>query len=76
MNITDFIENVKDQFDTLDNVEVTADTEFRQLEGWTSLIALMIITMIDEEYGVTINGDDMKQCTSIQDIYNMTVSRL
>lgn len=76
MELKDFIVNFAEQFDDIENVELTADTRFRDIEGYTSLVALMIITMIDEEYNVTISGDDMRSVNTIGELYNLVESRL
>lgn len=76
MELIDFIEKFAEQFDEIDVNSLTAETPFRSLEGYTSLVALLIITMIDEEYNVTITGDDMKKQETIGDLFNLVVSRL
>ena len=76
MELKDFIVNFAEQFDDIENVELTVDTRFRDIEGYTSLVALMIITMIDEEYNVTISGDDMRSVNTIGELYNLVESRL
>lgn len=76
MELKDFIEKFAEQFDEVEITELNTETKFRELEGWTSLVALMIITMIDEEYNITITGDDMKKQTTIGDLYNLVASRL
>lgn len=76
MELKDFIANFAEQFDDIENVELTADTRFRNIEGYTSLVALMIITMVDEEYNVTISGDDMRSVNTIGELYNLVESRL
>lgn len=70
-----FIELFLEQFDDVVTTEVTPDTRFREIEGWTSLVALMVITMIDEEYGITITGDDMRSTSTISELYNLVASR-
>ena len=37
-------------------------------------VALSIIAMVDEEYGVTLKGDDIKNATTVQDIFNRVVA--
>ena len=70
-----FIELFLEQFDDEVTIEVNQDTRFREIEGWTSLVALMVITMIDEEYGITITGDDMRSTSTIGELYNCVASR-
>ena len=60
----------------MDVTTLSAETKFREIEGYTSLVALLIITMIDEEYNVTVTGDDMKKQVTIGDLFNLVASRL
>lgn len=76
MELVDFIEKFAEQFDDVDEEQLNSTTKFRELDGYTSLVALLIITMIDEEYDVTVTGDDMKQQATIGDLYNLVSSRL
>ena len=76
MDINVFIAQIAEQYDDVDVAILTPETAFRKVEGWTSLVALMIITMIDEEYGVVITGDEMKTATNLQELYNLVASKL
>ena len=71
MEIKDFIEKFAEQFDETDISEFKPETVFHDLEEYTSLNALSIILMVDEEYNVTINGNDMQSCVTIQDLFNL-----
>lgn len=76
MDINVFMAQIAEQYDDVDVAILTPETAFRKVEGWTSLVALMIITMIDEEYGVVITGDEMKTATNLQELYNLVASKL
>lgn len=70
MEIKEFISNFAEQFDDLDASVLTPETEFKQLEDWNSLVALSVIAMVDEEYDVTIKGDDIRNARTIEDLFN------
>ena len=76
MELKDFIEKFAEQFDDVDVNTLSAETKFREIEGYTSLVALLIITMIDEEYNVTVTGDDIKKQVTIGDLFNLVLSHL
>lgn len=59
------------QFDETDESVFGAETVFKELEEWSSLIALSVIAMIDEEYDVRIKGEDIRSAHTIQDLYNV-----
>ena len=44
------------------------ETKFRELDEWSSLIALSVIEMLDEEYGIQIENKDFKNLETIADI--------
>ena len=76
MEINEFIANFAEQFEDTDASEITAATEFRNLDEWSSLIALSVIAMADEEYDVTLKGDDIRGAVTVEDLFNIVKSRL
>lgn len=70
MDLNEFVENFANQFDETDPAEITAATRFRDLEEWSSLTALSIIAMADEEYDVTLKGDDIRNANTVEDLFN------
>lgn len=75
MEIKDFVENFAELFDDTDASEIKAETNFRDLDEWSSLIALSVIAMVDEEYDVTLKGDDIKNATTVEDLFNTVMAK-
>lgn len=75
MEIKEFISNFADQFDDTDASVFTSETKFRELDEWSSLTALSIIAMIDEEYDVQLKGDDMRKSNTIQDLFDIVIEK-
>jgi len=75
MEIKEFIENFADQFDDTEASQLTAETKFKELDEWSSLVALSIIAMVDDEYDVALKGDDIRNAETIQDLFNVIESR-
>ena len=71
----DFIEKFAELFDETDPSIIKADTVFKDLEEWSSLLALSTIAMIDEEYEVKIKGDDIRNSKTVEDLFNIVLSR-
>lgn len=76
MNLDQFIENIADQFENTDRSVFTADTNVWELEEFTSLIALSIISMIDEEYDVAVKGSDVKGIKTIRELFEVVKAKL
>ena len=75
MELKDFIMNFADQFDDTDASEISAETEFHELEEWDSLIALAVLNMTEKKYGKRITFDDMKGCNTVGDLFNVILSK-
>lgn len=70
-----FIEKFIELFEeTAPNV-FRPNTKFRELDEWSSLIALALISMIDEEYDVVLNGEDIREALTIEDLYNKVLAK-
>lgn len=70
MELSEFICNFADQMDDTDPSEIKATTVFRDLDEWSSLSALSIIAMVDEEYDVTLGAEDMRAAKTVEDLFN------
>lgn len=75
MEIKKFIENFADQFDNTEAIEFSSDTKFKELDEWSSLVALSVISMIDDEYDVDIKGDDIRNAETIKDLFDVVESK-
>ena len=71
MELNEFVENFADQFDDTDASEIKAETVFKELDEWSSLVALSVIAMVDEEFDVTIKGDDIRNSITVEDLFNV-----
>ena len=70
MEISKFIELFAELYDETDTSMFTAETKFKELDEGSSLIALSVIAMVDEEYNVTIQGEDIRNAITIADLFN------
>ncbi len=70
-----FLQNFADQFD--DEPEgLTLDTSFRDVDGWTSIVALSIMAMCAEEYDVILSANEMENANRIADIFKIVNERV
>lgn len=76
MEIKEFIQNFAEQFDDTEASVFTPETVFHELDEYSSIIALSIIAMVDEEYGVTLKGADMSAAVTIQDLFNTVQAKV
>lgn len=71
MNVKEFIENFADLFDETDASVFTVETKFRDLDEWSSLIALSTMSMIDDEYDVQLTAEQMRNANTVQDLIDI-----
>ncbi len=76
MTEQEFIQNFADQFDEIEVSTLTLDTKMRELDEWSSLIALSVMAMCDEEYDVILSANEMENAETIRDVYDIVKSRL
>lgn len=71
-----FVQLLADLFEDTDQNVFTSQTRFKELEEWSSLIALSIILMADEEYGVTLEAKDIKEVDTIEELFQVVNAKL
>lgn len=76
ISLENFVALFAEQFDETDASEITATTVFHDLDEYSSLIALSIMSMVDDEFDVQLKGDDMRSAVTVEDLYNTVKSRL
>ena len=76
MEIKEFIEKFAECFDETDASEFTPGTKFRELEEWSSMTVLSVIAMIGDEYDVPMMGFDIRECETIQDLFEKVKSKM
>ena len=75
MNKEEFLANFAFLFDETDESEITLDTIFKDIAEWSSLVALTVIAMCDEEYDVKVKGDDITKAVTVEDLFNIVEER-
>lgn len=66
-----FIQLFIELFDEAPEVQIFANTEFKNLTGWDSLVALSLIVMVSNNYGKSIDGDVIRNASTINDLYEI-----
>ena len=71
MELEEFIQNFAEQFDDTDPSEITVETEFHELDEWSSLTGMSVIALAKTEYGKKITGAELKACVTVEDVFNL-----
>lgn len=75
MTLDEFVKAFAAEFDDTPAEQFTPSTNFRELDEWGSLVALAIISMVDDEMDVQITGADLRNSKTIEDLYNVVCAK-
>lgn len=75
MKLEEFIAHFAEQFEETEVGAFTSETRFHELSEWSSLVALSVIAMIDEECDVAIKGADIKAANTIGELYEIVKNK-
>ena len=74
-DISEFIKKIEFEIDEIEAGTLKPDTKYREMEDWSSMLGLIFIALIDTEYGITINGEELINAITIQDLYDVVKSK-
>lgn len=76
MNIRDFILHFEEVFDETDINSLNPETNFRELDEWSSVSALSTMAMVSDVYEVELSADEMRSTTTFQQLFDLVSSKL
>ena len=74
MTLEEFVEKVQDELQDTPAEQITAETNYKELEEWGSLTSLSLISMIEEEYDKLITGADVRARNSVKELWEYVES--
>ena len=75
MTLEEFIKLFAAEFDNTAEDVFTAKTNYKSLDEWSSLVALSIISMVDEEFDKRLTGAELRSMDTIEDLYNLILTK-
>lgn len=76
MSIDDFIQHFAGLFEETDPGDFIPEMVFRDNDEWSSLLALSVMAMVDEEYDVQLSANEMRQASTVKDLYDIVISHI
>lgn len=70
MELQSFITAFADQFEDTDPNEISATTNFKDLDEWDSLTAMLVIGLVKTEYGKNITNAEIGNCATVEDLFH------
>ena len=75
MDLEEFTKNLEAEFEDIEPGTITPVTNYRDIKGWSSMYALIIIAFVDTHFDIALNADDLKSSQTIQDLYKIILDR-
>lgn len=71
MELQEFTQKFAECFNQTDASLIKPETEFKVLEEWGSMLALIVIAMIDSDYNKTVSSEDLKAATTVASLFEI-----
>lgn len=75
MDINQFIKDFADEFLDTDPSEFTVDTVYSDLDEWSSMTALAIMSMIEKKYGVAVSMIEIRTADTVGSLFSIIESK-
>ena len=74
MDIQEFIKKFGEAIEVEDIDALTPETEFHDLDEWTSLSVIIAIAFFDEEFDKQVDDVAIRKADTIQDLYDLATA--
>ena len=75
MDKNQFLQSFAEQFDETEPAAITMNTKFKEMDEWSSMVALMVIAMVDENYNKKITGADLREASTIEQLFERVAAK-
>ncbi|WP_395616640.1 acyl carrier protein [Aquirufa sp.] len=69
MDKKQFLGNLKDELEL--ECEINLETNLKELDEWDSVLAMVLIGFVLDNFGVTLNADDLNEMNSINSLLDI-----
>jgi len=75
MELNHFVTCFAAQFEDTDPAEIQADTVYKDLDEWSSILGFSVIAMVKTEFGKTVTGSELRHCNTVEDLFNTIAAK-
>ncbi len=75
MTLDEFVKAFAAEFDDTPEETFKPETNYKELDEWGSLVALSIISMVDDEMDKRLTGADLRSCNTIEELFKLVESK-
>lgn len=70
MTIEEFIPVLADMMEA-DAADIQSDTEYQELEEWSSVTAMTLIAFAKTQFGKTITGQAIRRAKTVEELFSL-----
>ncbi len=74
MEMHEFIEKLAEAIEVDQKESLTENTRFKDLDEWSSLSVMFLIAFYDEEFGKEISDKEIRNSSTIDELYNLAIA--
>jgi len=71
-----FLNVFAEQFEQKVRKGIALGSSFKQIEGWSSLQALVVTVAIHEVWGVSFSDEDFRNSQTVEDLFKITKQKI
>ena len=75
MELKDLISLFKTTLNSTNDVVLDGETEFKDLDEWSSLTAFTLVEELSNKYDIRVCGIELRRCNTINDLLNLLNSK-
>lgn len=75
MTLIEFTAALESEFEEVAPGTLTPNSNYRDLEGWSSMHALIVIAFIDAHYDIILTATELKQAHTVSELYAIVTSK-
>lgn len=75
MVLKELISLFKTTLNSTNDVVLDGETEFKELDEWTSLTAFTLVEELSNKYDIRVRGIELRRCNTINDLLNLLNSK-
>jgi acyl carrier protein len=75
MDYQEFEAQVREVLELEDDIQLDRDQKLEETDYWSSMHSLLIMSMAESEFGVSISGEDLRETGTLGSLYELLISR-
>lgn len=75
MNFSDFLNAFSELLTETPPDTLSAETKFKELDEWSSLLALSVVALVEDEYNVLLRGKDISESNTLGELFEKITAR-